>query len=88
MNAMKAALVVVMGTALAACQQTPEKNAADANAQALEKRIAALEQQTPPSAGAPVDPASVNLVPEPAAPTAYAERSAPASPARLPTPRR
>lgn len=68
MNRTKAALVVVIGTALAACQQTPDKNAADANAQALEKRIAALEQQTPPSAGAPADPASVDLSPEPAAP--------------------
>ncbi len=91
MNRTKAALVVVIGTALAACQQTPEKNAADANAQALEKRIAALEQQTPPSAGAPADPASVNLSAEPAAPrptapmaTAYVERSAPAAPARKP----
>jgi len=91
MNRTKAALVVVIGTALAACQQAPDKNAADANAQALEQRIAALEQQTPPSAGAPADPASVNLSPEPAAlrpmaPMAPAsvERSAPAAPARKP----
>jgi len=86
MNRTKAALVVVIGTALAACQQTPDKNAADANAQALEKRIAALEQQTPPSAGAPADPATVNLSPAPAAPRpmapAYVEGSAPAAPAR------
>jgi len=83
MNRTKAALVVVIGIALAACQRTPEKNAADANAQALEKRIEALEQ-TPPSAGAPVDPASVTLSPEtaPMAPV-YVERSAPA-PARRP----
>ena len=85
MNRTKAALVVVIGTALAACQQAPEKNAADANAQALEKRIAALEQQTPPSAGAPADPASVNLSPEPAsmAPV-YVERNAAPAPARKP----
>ena len=85
MNRTKTALVVVIGIALAACQRTPEKNAADANAQALEKRIAALEQQTPPSAGVPADPASVNLSPEPAvmAP-AYVERGAPAAPARRP----
>jgi len=83
MNRTKATFVVVIGIALAACQRTPEQNAADANAQALEKRIAALEQQTPPSAGAPADPASVTLSPEPApvAP-AYVERSAPAAPAR------
>lgn len=82
MNRTKAAIVVVIGTALAACQQTPEKSAADANAQALEKRIAALEQQAPPSTSAPADPASVSLAPE--QPTAYAERSAPAAPARRP----
>lgn len=85
MNRTKAAFVVVIGIALAACQRTPEQNAADANAQALEKRIAALEQQTPPSAGAPADPASVTLSPEPAAiAPAYVERSAPAAPARRP----
>ena len=49
MNRTKAALVVVIGTALAACQRTPEKSATDANTQALEQRIAALEQQVPPS---------------------------------------
>lgn len=84
MNRMKAALVVVIGTALAACQQTPEKKAADA--EALEKRIAALEQQqAPPATGAPADPSSVTLAPEPApmAP-AYVERSAPAAPASRP----
>jgi hypothetical protein len=82
MNRTKAALVVVAGIALAACQRTPEKNTADANAQALEKRIAALEQQTPPSAAAPADPASVSLAPEPAAMApAY---SAPAAPAHKP----
>ena len=85
MNRTKAALVVVIGIALAACQRTPEKNAADANAQALEKRIAALEQQTPPSTGAPADPASLSLAPEPRATApAYGERSAPAAPARKP----
>jgi hypothetical protein len=73
MNRTKAALAVVIGIGLAACQQTPAKNAADA-----------LEQQTPPSAGAPADSVSVTLAPEmaPTAP-AYVERSAPA-PARRP----
>jgi hypothetical protein len=83
MNRTKAALVVMLGTALAACQQGPEKKAADA--EALEKRIAALEQQATPAPGAPVDPASVTLAPEPApvAP-AYVERSTPAAPSRKP----
>ena len=85
MNPMKAALAIVMGIAVAACQRTPDKTAADANAQALEKRIAALEQQAPPSTGAPADPASVSLSPEPAAMApAHVERSAPAAPARKP----
>ena len=85
MNRTKAALVVVIGIGLAACQRTPDKNAADANAQALEKRVAVLEQQAPPSASAPADPASLTLAPEaaPMAP-AYVERSAPAAPARRP----
>jgi hypothetical protein len=83
MNRTKAALVIVTGIALAACQRTPEQNAADANAQALEKRIAALEQQAPPSTSAPADPASMNLAPEPVAP-GYVERSTPAAPSRKP----
>ena len=81
MNRTKAALVIVTGIALAACQRTPEKNAADASAQALEKRIAALEQQAPPSTSAPADPASMNLAPEPMAPASVGN-GAPAAPAR------
>jgi hypothetical protein len=82
MNGTKAALVVVIGTALAACQQAPEKSATDANTQALEQRIAALEQQAPAATVAPpADPASVSLSPEATAP-AYVERAAPAAPAR------
>ena len=78
-------LVVMIGIALAACQRTPEQNAADAKAQTLEQRIAALEQQTPSTtAGAPADPASVNLSPEPAMAPAYVERIAPAAPVRKP----
>jgi hypothetical protein len=81
MNGTKAALVVVIGIGLAACQRTPEKSAVDANAQALEKRIAALEQQTPPpSTAAPADPAGLNLAPEPTGPrpTYVVERTPPA----------
>jgi len=97
MNGLKAALVVVVGTALAACQQTPETKAADASARTLEERVAALEQQAPPSAAAPADPAGLTISPEPGA-SSYVERSAPpyveqdapAAPARRPaaTPRR
>jgi hypothetical protein len=89
MNRTKAALVVVIGTALGiACQRTPEQSATDANREALEKRIAALEQQAPASTAAPADPAAVNLSPEPMAP-AYVERAAPApAPRTVTTPRR
>ena len=73
MNGMKAALVVVTGIALAACQRTPEKKAADANALTLEQRIAALEQQAPPSTAAPADPAGLALSPEPAAGSSYVD---------------
>ena len=55
----------MVGTALAACQQTPETKAA--SAQTLEERIAALEQQAPPSAAAPADPAGLTISPEPGA---------------------
>src|SRR5688572_33400504 len=84
MNRTKAALVIVIGTSLTACQRTPDQKAADANAQALEKRIAALEQQAPPSTGAPADPAALNLAPEAGssystAPRAAAEQTAPAA---------
>src|SRR5687768_6390369 len=79
MNGMKAAVVVMIGTALAACQRTPEKKAADANAQTLEQRIAALEKQAPPTTAAPVDPAGLTLTPAGTAPASgYVERSAPA----------
>src|SRR5687767_8467685 len=79
MNGMKAAVVVMIGTALAACQRTPEKKAASADAQTLEQRIAALEKQAPPSTAAPVDPAGLTLTPDGTAPAAgYVERSAPA----------
>src|SRR5688500_17191769 len=77
MNGLKAALVVVVGTALAACQQTPEIKAADASAQTLEERVAALEQQAPPSAAAPADPAGLTISPKPGAGSSYVERSAP-----------
>ena len=71
MNRYKAAVVIALGAALGACQQQgPDKKAADA--QALEKRIAALEQQAPPSSAAPADPAAVNMAPEPAAPAPVA----------------
>ena len=73
MNRYQAAVVVVLGAALGACQQGPDKQAADAKA--LEQRIAALEsQQAAPSSAAPADPAALHLAPEPAAvaPT-YAE---------------
>src|SRR5687768_10370675 len=76
MNGLKAALVVVVGTALAACQQTPETKAADASARTLEERVAALEQQAPPSAAAPADPAGLTISPEPGA-SSYVEGSAP-----------
>ena len=38
MNGMKAALVVLTGIGLAACQRAPENKAADASAQTLEQR--------------------------------------------------
>ena len=85
MNRTTAALVILIGTALAACQRTPEKKAVDADAQALEKRIAALEQQAPASTAAPADPAALNLAPEPAGTApAYVESSASSAPARTP----
>ena len=77
MNATRAAVVVVIGIGLAACQRTPEKKAADATAQTLEQRIAALEQQAPPTTGAPADPAGLSLAPEPVQGSSYVERSAP-----------
>ena len=90
MNRSTAALAVMIGTALAGCQRGPEKK--DADAQSLEKRIAALEQQAPASTGAPADPAALNLTPEGAAAApapAYDERASGAAPAleRATTPR-
>ena len=77
MNRIKAAMIVVLGAALGACQQGQGQKAAEADAQALEKRIAALEQQAQPSPSVvPMDPAALNLTPE--APASVA----PAAPAR------
>ena len=55
MNAMKAALVVVIGTCAGrVASGRPEKKAADAKAQqTLEQRVAALEQQCRPRRALP-----------------------------------
>jgi hypothetical protein len=85
MNRIKAAMIVVLGAALGACQQGQGQQAAETREQALEKRIAALEQQAQPSPSVPMDPAALNLTPEGA--PAYAAPAAPvnvapAAPAR------
>ena len=76
MNRIKAAMIVVLGAALGACQQGQGQQAAETSAQTLEKRIAALEQQAQPSPSVPMDPASLDLAPEAPA------NLAPAAPAK------
>jgi hypothetical protein len=81
MDRLKAAMIVVLGTTLGACQQGADQKAADA--EALEKRIAALEQQQTPPSAVPVDPAAVSLSPEPGAQPTPADVAPPApAPAR------
>ena len=85
MNRYKAAMiVVVLGGALGACQQGQDQKPA-ASAEALEQRIAALEQAQP-SPSVAVDPSAVSLTPEPSAYVApQAPYVAPAAPAKART---
>jgi type IV secretory pathway VirB10-like protein len=82
MNKWNVGAAVIVAASLAACQQAPQKSELEAKNEALEKRIAALESQSP----APVATAPASSFVEPAPLAAPTDRVADARPVQAAQP--